>query len=47
MGVVCVPQPGEPEDRERSSTPTEISDDEPEADALEQRQEVPYREDDQ
>ena len=35
------------EDREQPSTPTDIPDDEPEADVLEQRQEVPYREDDQ
>ena len=34
------------EDREQPSTPAEIPDDEPEADVLEQRQEVPYREDD-
>jgi hypothetical protein len=34
------------EDREQPSTPTEIPDDEPEDDVLEQRQEVPYREDD-
>ena len=30
------------EDREQPSTPTEIPDDEPEEDVLEQRQEVPY-----
>jgi len=30
------------EDREQPSTPTEIPDDEPEDDVLEQRQEVPY-----
>jgi hypothetical protein len=35
------------EDREQPSTPSEISDDEPEADVLEQRQEVPYREEDE
>jgi hypothetical protein len=35
------------EDREQPATPVGISDDEPEADVLEQRQEVPYREDDQ
>jgi len=29
-----------------TSTPAGIPDDEPEADVLEQRQEVPYREDD-
>jgi hypothetical protein len=34
------------EDREQPSTPTDIPDDEPEEDVLEQRQEVPYREDD-
>jgi len=34
------------EDREQPSTPTEIPDDEPEDDVLEQRQEVPYSEDD-
>jgi hypothetical protein len=34
------------EDREQPSTPTDIPDDEPEADVLEQRQEVPYRQDD-
>jgi hypothetical protein len=34
------------EDREQPSTPTEIPDDEPEDDVLEQRQEVPYGEDD-
>ena len=34
------------EDREQPSTPAGIPDDEPEADVLEQRQEVPYREDD-
>jgi hypothetical protein len=34
------------EDREQPSTPTDIPDEEPEADVLEQRQEVPYREDD-
>ena len=35
------------EDREQPSTPVEIPDDEPEADVLEQRQEVPYDQDDQ
>jgi hypothetical protein len=35
------------EDREQPSTPEEIPYDEPEEDVLEQRQEVPYREDDQ
>lgn len=35
------------EDREQPSTPAEIPDDEPVADVLEQRQEVPYREGDQ
>ena len=34
------------EDREQPSTPTDIPDDEPQEDVLEQRQEVPYREDD-
>jgi hypothetical protein len=34
------------EDREQPSTPADIPDDEPEEDVLEQRQEVPYREDD-
>jgi hypothetical protein len=34
------------EDREQPSTPAGIPDDEPEEDVLEQRQEVPYREDD-
>ena len=34
------------EDREQPSTPADIPDDEPEADVLEQRQEVPYRQDD-
>ena len=34
------------EDREQPSTPEDIPDDEPEEDVLEQRQEVPYREDD-
>lgn len=34
------------EDREQPSTPADIPDDEPEADVLEQRQEVPDREDD-
>jgi hypothetical protein len=34
------------EDREQPSTPAEIPDDEPEEDGLEQRQEVPYGEDD-
>jgi len=34
------------EDREQPSTPAEIPDDEPEDDVLEQRQEVPYGEDD-
>jgi hypothetical protein len=34
------------EDREQPSTPEDIPDDEPEADVLEQRQEVPYPEDD-
>jgi hypothetical protein len=33
------------EDREEPSTPTEIPDDEPAADVLEQRQEVRYDED--
>jgi hypothetical protein len=33
------------EDREEPSTPAEIPDDEPLADVLEQRQEVPYDED--
>ena len=33
------------EDREQPSTPTEIPDDEPEDDVLEQRQEVPYGDD--
>jgi hypothetical protein len=35
------------EDREQPSVPTEIPDDEPEDDVLEQRQEVPYGDDDQ
>jgi hypothetical protein len=35
------------EDRGQPSTPPDIPDDEPEEDVLEQRQEVPYREDDQ
>ena len=35
------------EDREQPSVPTAIPDDEPEADVLEQRQEVPYGDDDQ
>ena len=35
------------EDREQPSVPTEIADDEPEDDVLEQRQEVPYGDDDQ
>jgi hypothetical protein len=35
------------EDREQPSTQAEIPDDEPEADVLEQRLEVPYGEDDQ
>ena len=34
------------EDRGQPSTPAEIPDEEPEEDVLEQRQEVPYREDD-
>ena len=34
------------EDREQPSAPTAIPDDEPEDDVLEQRQEVPYRDDD-
>jgi len=34
------------EDREQPSAPADIPDDEPEEDVLEQRQEVPYREDD-
>jgi len=34
------------EDREQPSTPAEIPDDEPVEDVLEQRQEVPDREDD-
>jgi hypothetical protein len=34
------------EDREQPSTSEEIPDDEPVEDVLEQRQEVPYREDD-
>ena len=34
------------EDREQPSTPAGIPDEEPEEDVLEQRQEVPYREDD-
>ena len=34
------------EDREQPSTSVDIPDDEPEEDVLEQRQEVPYREDD-
>ena len=34
------------EDRAQPSTPAEIPDDEPVDDVLEQRQEVPYREDD-
>ena len=33
------------EDREQPSVPTEIPDDEPEDDVLEQRQEVPYGDD--
>ena len=36
----------EAEDLEQPSTPHEIPDEEPEADVLEQRQEVPYDEDD-
>ena len=35
------------EDREQPSTPTDIPVEEPEEDVLEQRQEVPYGEDDQ
>jgi len=35
------------EDREQPSTSTEIPDDEPEDDVLEQRQEVPYGDDEQ
>jgi hypothetical protein len=35
------------EDREQPSTTDEIPDDEPEADVLEQRQAVPYDEEDQ
>jgi hypothetical protein len=35
------------EDREQPSVPTEIPDDEPEDDVIEQRQEVAYDEDDQ
>jgi hypothetical protein len=35
------------EDRDQPSTPADIPDDEPEEDVLEQRQEVPYAEDDQ
>ena len=34
------------EDREQPSVSAEIPDDEPEDDVLEQRQEVPYRDDD-
>jgi hypothetical protein len=34
------------EDREQPSAPTAIPDDEPEDDVLEQRQEVPYGDDD-
>jgi hypothetical protein len=34
------------EDREQPSVPAEIPDDEPEDDVLEQRQEVPYDDDD-
>ena len=34
------------EDRGQPSTPADIPDEEPEGDVLEQRQEVPYREDD-
>jgi hypothetical protein len=34
------------EDRGQPSTPADIPDGEPEEDVLEQRQEVPYREDD-
>jgi hypothetical protein len=34
------------EDREQPSTPTAIPDDEPEEDVLEQRQEIPYDDDD-
>jgi len=35
------------EDREQPTAPTEIPDDEPVDDVLEQRQEVPYDDDDQ
>jgi hypothetical protein len=35
------------EDREQPSVPTAIPDDEPEDDVLEQRQEVPYGDEDQ
>jgi hypothetical protein len=35
------------EDREQPATPTGIPDDEPVADVLEQRQEIPYGEDDE
>jgi len=35
------------EDGEQPSTPTEIPDDEPEDDVLEQRQEIPYGDDEQ
>ena len=35
------------EDREQPSAPADIPDEEPQEDVLEQRQEVPYREDDQ
>lgn len=34
------------EDREQPSVPSEIPDDEPQDDVLEQRREVPYRDDD-
>jgi hypothetical protein len=34
------------EDRDQPPVPDEIPDDEPEADVLEQRQEIPYDEDD-
>ena len=34
------------EDREQPSVPSEIPDDEPEDDVLEQRQEIPYGDDD-
>jgi hypothetical protein len=44
--LTATPKTSTPRIASSPSTPADIPDDEPEEDVLEQRQEVPYREDD-